>query len=147
MTSLPTRERSPWADYEFFARPEWTALRNAYAPEFPERRSFASALMYSAVADGHVDVISAFSTDGRIAAFDLLVLDDPREALPPYDAVLLVSPRARKIPKLLAALRPLVQAIGDEEMRHANKRVDLDREPTAAVAETLSTALSATLQR
>jgi len=135
------------ADYEFFARPEWTALRNAYALEFREQRSFDSTLMYSAAADGHVDVISAFSTDGRIAAFDLLVLDDPREALPPYDAVLLVSPRARKIPKLLAALRPLVQAIGNEEMRHANKRVDLDREPTAAVAEALSIALSTELQR
>jgi ABC-type multidrug transport system ATPase subunit len=93
--------------------------------------------------DGHVDVISAFSTDGRIAAFDLRVLDDPREALPPYDAVLLASPRARRIPELLAALRPLVQAISSEEMRRANKRVDLDREPTGAVAQ----ALSATLQR
>ena len=43
---------------------------------------------------GEVDVISAFSTDGRIAAYDLVLLDDPREAIPPYDAVLLLAPGA-----------------------------------------------------
>ncbi|MBW2419567.1 MAG: ABC transporter permease/substrate-binding protein [Deltaproteobacteria bacterium] len=135
------RKLSMGADYEFFARPEWTALRDAYSLRFREQRSFDSALMYSAVADGHVDVISAFSTDGRIAAFDLVVLDGPREALPPYDAVVLVSPRARKSPELLAALEPLVQKITNEDMRGANKRVDLDGESTSTVAETLSAGL------
>ncbi|MEJ0041410.1 MAG: glycine betaine ABC transporter substrate-binding protein [Rhizomicrobium sp.] len=40
---------------------------------------------------GDVDVISAFSSDGRIAQYDLKVLTDPKGALPPYDAILLVS--------------------------------------------------------
>jgi osmoprotectant transport system permease protein len=48
--------------------------------------------MYRAVADGSADVITAFSSDGRIAALDLVTLADPRRALPSYDAVLLVSP-------------------------------------------------------
>ena len=49
--------------------------------------------MYPAAAAGEVDVISAYTSDGRIAEFDLAVLDDPRQAIPPYDAILLVSPK------------------------------------------------------
>ena len=47
--------------------------------------------MYRAVGSGDVDVISAFSSDGRIAQFGLKLLSDPKGALPPYDAVLLVT--------------------------------------------------------
>lgn len=49
--------------------------------------------MYRAAANGDVDVISAFSSDGRIAQYGLKILTDPRHALPPYDAVLLVPPK------------------------------------------------------
>ena len=38
-------------------------------------------------------MIAAYSSDGRIAQFDLVVLDDPKDAIPPYDAVLLISPQ------------------------------------------------------
>jgi osmoprotectant transport system permease protein len=41
------------------------------------------SLMCQAVASGAVDVIGAFSTDGRIAAYDLVVLEDARGAIPP----------------------------------------------------------------
>ena len=44
--------------------------------------------MYQAVARGEVDVISAFSTDGRIAALGLQVLRDDAGVIPPYDAIL-----------------------------------------------------------
>ena len=49
--------------------------------------------MYAAVAHGEVDVIAGYTSDGRIAQFDLAVLDDPKHAIPPYDAVLLISPQ------------------------------------------------------
>ena len=57
------------------------------------QRSYKPTFMYRALADGEVDVISAFSSDGRIAAQDLVVLDDPKHAIPSYDAVMLISPR------------------------------------------------------
>jgi osmoprotectant transport system permease protein len=65
-------------DYEFFDRPEWSALRDAYGLNFRRQRQMDSTFMYGAVVNGEVDVISAFSSDGRIARFDLLVLEDPR---------------------------------------------------------------------
>jgi osmoprotectant transport system permease protein len=80
--------------------------------------------MYRALADGDVDVISAFSSDGRIAAQDLLVLEDPEQAIPSYDAVVLISPRRAADPVLRRALTPLIGAIPIERMRVANFMVD-----------------------
>jgi osmoprotectant transport system permease protein len=71
-------------------------------------------------------VVTAFSSDGRVAADDLLVLDDPRGAILPYDAVILVGARRANDPLLLRALLPLVGALSVEAMREANYRVDRD---------------------
>jgi len=84
--------------------------------------------MYEAVATGEVDVISAFSSDGRIAAYDLVVLDDPKHVIPPYDAVVLVSPKAARDRRLVEALRPLLSAVRVEWMRQANLMVDRDED-------------------
>ncbi|TVQ60476.1 MAG: ABC transporter permease subunit [Phycisphaerales bacterium] len=125
-------------DYEFFARPEWAALLQRYGLSFADRRSMDSTLMYGAVAEGQVDVIGAFSTDGRLNAYDLVVLDDVRNAFPPYDALLMLSARAASDERLVAALLPLVRAIDDEAMRHANMLVDVDRRTVDEAARTLA---------
>jgi osmoprotectant transport system permease protein len=82
--------------------------------------------------DGSVDVISAFSSDGRIAADNLVVLPDVKRAIPSYDAVILISPRRRNDETLLAALAPLVGAIPVERMRQANYMVDRDADKATA---------------
>ena len=84
--------------------------------------------MYRALQSGEVDVISAFSSDGRIAADDLVLLTDPKDALPPYDAVILVSPEKRDDPRLRRALAGLVGSIGVTRMQTANYSVDRDRD-------------------
>ena len=122
-------------DYEFFGRPEWAAVQAAYGLAFQDERSMDASLMYQAAAQGDVDVISAFSTDGRIAAFDLLVLEDDRGAIPPYDAVMLAGPRlAGDYPEAVEALRQLVGTIDADRMRRMNLAVDQDGESPAAVA-------------
>ena len=129
------RELSIAGDFEFFARPEWAAIRKAYGLAFRERRQMQSTFMYAAAADGEVDVISAYTSDGRIAQYDLVVLADPKNAIPPYDAILLVSPQRAHDKALLAALRPLVNAIDVARMRMANSRASRDKEresPTQA---------------
>jgi osmoprotectant transport system permease protein len=82
--------------------------------------------MYRALTSGQADVISAFSSDGRIAADDLVVLDDPRHALPPYDAVVLVSPKRAYDQRLLGVLKPLIGKIDVTAMRAANLSIDRD---------------------
>jgi osmoprotectant transport system permease protein len=113
-------------DYEFFGRPEWDAVRKAYSINFREQRQMQPEFMYAAVAHGEVDVIAGYTSDGRIAQFDLAVLDDPKHAIPPYDAVLLISPQRMNDAALLAALRSLVDAIDVTMMRGANLRASGD---------------------
>lgn len=111
-------------DYEFFNRPEWRAIRSTYSLRFRDQATFDPAFLYESVARGDVDVISAFTTDGRLDAYDLIVLEDPRGAIPPYDALLMLSPAAADRPGVAEALRPLVGAIDAETMRGANDLVD-----------------------
>ncbi|MEE9278839.1 MAG: ABC transporter permease/substrate-binding protein [Myxococcota bacterium] len=112
-------------DYEFFVRPEWKALVDAYGLRFRAQRSMDASLMYQAAATGDVDVISAFSTDGRIAAFELRLLEDDRGAIPPYDAIVLVGPRLmREEPAVVEALRLLDGILDERAMQRLNLEVD-----------------------
>jgi osmoprotectant transport system permease protein len=115
------------SDYEFFSRPEWKALQDNYQLDFRQQLTMDPVLMYGAISQGDVDVISAYSTDGRIAAYDLVVLKDTRQALPPYDAVLLLSAEAARREDVVEPLGALIGSINDRTMRQANKLVDLDR--------------------
>jgi len=109
-------------DYEFFARPEWKAVRDAYGLRFRQQRTMQPDFMYRAAADGSVDVVSAYSSDGQIAKDDLVTLADPKHVLPPYDAVLLLAPKRAHDETLIAALKPLIGAIDVKVMREANLR-------------------------
>jgi osmoprotectant transport system permease protein len=114
------------ADLEFLSRPEWRSVQSRYLLAFAGQRSYSPTFMYRAVADGSADVITAFSSDGRIAALDLVTLADPRRALPSYDALLLVSPRRAGDARFTGALAPLIGAIPVGRMRQANLMVDRD---------------------
>lgn len=133
-------------DLEFLNRPEWQAVEARYDPAFRTMRPYSPTFMYRALADGSVDVISAFSSDGRIAAMDLVALEDPLGALPRYDALLLLTRAAAADPRLVAALRPLVGAIPIDRMRAANWMVDRDRDKRspAQAARWLAAGLDAT---
>jgi len=113
-------------DFEIFSRPEWRALRRVYGVNFGTERQYQANFLYRALVSGDVDVISAFSSDGRIARYGLKVLPDPKGALPPYDAVLLVARAHAADAGLFAALKPLVGAIDLAAMQRANLMADRD---------------------
>jgi osmoprotectant transport system permease protein len=109
-------------DYEFFSRPEWAGLQQAYGLSFRTQRQMQPDFMYAAAASGEVDVIAGYTSDGLIAKYDLKVLDDPRHAIPPYDAIVLLAPKRATDQALQAALRPLIGSIDIADMREANLR-------------------------
>jgi len=111
-------------DPEWFERPEWFAVRDAYGLKFANQRNFSPTFMYDALRSSEADVITAYTSDGRIAADKLRVLEDPREALPSYDTLIILSPERANDERLLAALRPLLGTINVEAMREANFSVD-----------------------
>jgi osmoprotectant transport system permease protein len=110
------------ADYEFFSRPEWAGIQKAYGLAFKTQRQMQPDFMYAAVASGEIDVITGYTSDGLIAKYDLVALEDSRHAIPPYDAILLLAPKRKDDQALQAALAPLVDRIDIGTMREANLR-------------------------
>jgi osmoprotectant transport system permease protein len=110
------------ADYEFFSRPEWAGLQKAYGLKFRAQRQMQPDFMYAAAASGEVDIIAGYTSDGLIAKYDLVVLDDGRHAIPPYDAIMLLAPKRADDQALKAALAPLLGRIDIASMREANLR-------------------------
>jgi osmoprotectant transport system permease protein len=126
-----------FGDFEFFDRPEWRALVDRYGLRFGSRRAMDASLMYEALRSGSGDVISAYSTDGRIAAYGLTVLADDRGVIPPYDAIVLagVDFLARS-PEVAEAVASLAGRIDARAMRSLNAAVDLEGQRPEEVAST-----------
>ncbi|MCB0583963.1 MAG: ABC transporter permease/substrate-binding protein [Phaeodactylibacter sp.] len=94
-----------------------------------------NALMYAAVKEKEVDVISGYSTDGRIKAYGLAILEDDRHAFPPYYCTpILRKGLAEEHPEVVKALNLLAGKINDSVMTSLNYRVDFDKESPEAVA-------------
>lgn len=130
------------SDPEFFGRPVWRQLKTAYHLHFASTRPMQSTLMYQALANGEVNVITAYTSDARIDAYHLTILKDDRHVFPPYDAVLLLSPRAAKRKRLIAALKPLIGKINVNLMRKANKHVSIVGHTPAQAAHWLRSQLN-----
>ncbi len=115
---------------EFLTRPDgYQGLTVHYGFKFPlAPLQMESGLMYRAVADGIVDVICGFSTDGRIPAYDLVVLEDDKRFFPPYYAAPLIrADTLREHPELEGILNRLAGSISGETMQRLNYAVDEKR--------------------
>jgi len=85
----------------------------------------SDAIMYKAAFEMKLDVISGYSTDGRLKAFDLVTLKDDKGIFPPYYAAPLVRKEIlEKYPELAPALNLLAGKINDSIMTELNYRVD-----------------------
>jgi osmoprotectant transport system permease protein len=134
------------SDYEFFSREEWRSVERTYGLAFRQRRTMDPSLLYQAIAARQVDVITAYSSDGRIDASGLVTLEDDRGAIPPYDAVVLASPRlSREAPDVVEAVSRLEGEIDVARMRALNRMVDEDgRTPSEAARAFLASRAKAT---
>lgn len=93
-------------------------------------------IMYKAAYKKELDVISGSSTDGRVKAFDLVVLDDDKHIFPPYYAAPIVRQATLdKYPELEPALNKLSGTINDSIMTELNYRVDHLKQDPARVAK------------
>ncbi|MEM1211989.1 MAG: ABC transporter permease/substrate-binding protein [Planctomycetota bacterium] len=129
-------------DIEFFERPEWAAVRDGYGLRFADRRPMVPTLMYPAIRSGEVDVITAFTSDGRVLRDRLRLLRDTKGVFPPYDAVVLVSERAARDERFVEVLRGLVGAVELSTMQRANAMVDVEGKSVGDAAAWLERAIS-----
>ena len=123
-------------DLEFMGRADgYPGLSKHYDLDFDNTRQLDPALMYQALKEKQVDVISGFATDGRIKAYDIQVLADDKNFFPPYYAAPLVRGETlRKYPQLTEVLGKLTNQISDQTMAELNYLVDEKKQPTNQVA-------------
>ncbi|MBC8030965.1 MAG: ABC transporter permease subunit [Pyrinomonadaceae bacterium] len=115
---------------DFMSRADgYPGFSKAYGLRFAEQpREMNLSLTYIALSTGKVDLIAGNSTEGRIAAMDLVQLADDRRYFPPYEAVYLVRTASlSRVPALGEVLEKLAGAISTDEMRQLNYEVDANK--------------------
>lgn len=114
------------ADPEFVAREDaLPGLQEAYGIEFGNVQSLDVGLLYSAVAEGEVDISAASSTDGNVLALDLVLLEDDLGFFPPYFAAPVVRQEVLdQSPEVAGILNQLAGRIDDQTMQGLNGQVD-----------------------
>lgn len=121
---------------EFMGRPDgYQKVVDTYGVDFTTT-ILNNALMYKAVYEGEVDVISGYATDGRVEAYNLRQLGDDRHAFPPYYCVPIMQKKlAEENKKLTDALGLLAGRINDSVMTVLNYQVDFDKISPEQVAQ------------
>ncbi|OGT68746.1 MAG: hypothetical protein A3J38_07170 [Gammaproteobacteria bacterium RIFCSPHIGHO2_12_FULL_45_9] len=110
-------------------------LKQKYGLRFKAIKELEPTLMYEAIHRKDVDVILAFSTDGRIPAYHLTILEDDRGLFPPYDGAPIVrSSVLQSYPELVPVLEKLAQTLDDHTIQQLNYLVDLKKRSPARVA-------------
>jgi len=115
-----------YCTHEFIERPDGLrGMAGFYGLRFRSVRGMDPGLTYMAARQGKADVIDAFSTDGRIPAFNLMILDDDRHFFPPYHACPFIREDAlKRFPGLDGVLGSLAGKISDGDMQKMNYAVD-----------------------
>ncbi|MCF6136205.1 glycine betaine ABC transporter substrate-binding protein [Pseudalkalibacillus berkeleyi] len=121
---------------EFYERPDgMDPFVKKYDLSFKKEESLDPNLMYRAVKDGEVDVITAFTTDGRIPRFNLKTVEDDKNFFPPYYAAPIIRQEALdKFPDVEKVMKELEGKISSEDMAKMNAKVDIDNEDPKQVA-------------
>lgn len=121
---------------DFMSRADgYPGFARTYGFQFQEIREMDLALTYRALAERQVDLIAGNSTDGLIARYELVQLDDDRNYFPPYDAVPVARQAALETyPNLRAVLKELGGILTVQEMRRLNYAVDGEKRRPAEVA-------------
>ncbi|NLV87081.1 MAG: glycine/betaine ABC transporter substrate-binding protein [Clostridiales bacterium] len=126
------------AEHEFFDRQDgYDGLVETYSMTFKgEPKKMNVSLKYQAIGNGDMDVTDAFSTDGAIMQYDLVVLEDDLGFFPPYYAAPIIrNDTLEKHPELEDVLNVLADAIDDAAMTELNYKVDVEGQDVANVAK------------
>lgn len=122
--------------HEFAERPDgYPGLAELYGIEFGNVKSLDPGLTYAAVRDNKADACDAFSTDGRIIAFNLRSLEDDMKFFPDYSCAPIVRKETLdKHPEIADALGKLKGKLTQETMQMLNAKVDLEKQDAKQVA-------------
>lgn len=124
---------SSWLNREGDGYPGFT---KEYGFKFDTIRPMQIGLVYDALNSNNLDVAVGYSTDGRIAAYDLKVLKDDKQFFPPYDAsAVATNELLDKHPELKPIINKLDKKVSTSEMQKLNYQADGEGQEPAVVAE------------
>lgn len=104
----------------------YKAFVEEYGFEFGKTFPMDIGLVYKAVSDKEVDIVLAYSTDGRIKEYGLKVLKDDKHFFPPYQgSAVATNEILEKHPDLSKIINKLVGKISTEKMTELNHKVDV----------------------
>lgn len=111
-------------------------LEKAYNMTFKDVKPVDGGLRYTALVNNETQVIDAFTTDGLIDKFNLVVLEDDKNFFPPYDAVTVVrEDTLEKYPELREVIGKLDGRLTEEKMRKMNYEVDINKRDVKSVVK------------
>ncbi|HEX8461783.1 MAG TPA: ABC transporter permease/substrate-binding protein [Segetibacter sp.] len=121
---------------EFMGRSDgYLGLKNKYGLNI-RTVVISDAVMYKAAYENQLDVISGYSTDGRLKAYNLVVLKDDKVIFPPYYAAPIVNQDVlKKYPEVERTLNMLSGTISDSIMTDLNYKVDYLKQSPERVAK------------
>src|SRR5699024_7969252 len=103
----------------------YAAFQSLYGFDFDTTYPMQIGLVYDALQAGSMDVVLGYSTDGRIASYDLVVLEDDLNLFLPYDASPVASKEILEMyPELETILLKLADTLTDDKMQEMNYEVD-----------------------
>ncbi|RMQ40112.1 Substrate-binding region of ABC-type glycine betaine transport system [Pseudomonas cichorii] len=98
-------------------------------------RQMDAGLVYTALRNGQVFAGLVYTTDGRLNAFKLKVLEDDKHYFPDYTAAPVIRQEYLDAhPEIATLLKPLADLLDNQTMIELNARVDVDHESPATVA-------------
>ncbi|GJL52885.1 MAG: ABC transporter permease [Nitrospirales bacterium] len=122
--------------YEFVKRPDGIpGLQHTYGLTFKEIVTMQQTIKYQAADTGDVDVLDVYTTDGRLAVYDLQVLNDDRHFFPPYEAAVLIrEDTLKRFPQLGTVLAALSNSLDTQAMQTLNLRLQEKGDSVTRVA-------------
>ncbi|MBP1947173.1 ABC transporter substrate-binding protein [Virgibacillus litoralis] len=114
----------------------YKGFQETYGYKFAEARGMDVALMYEGIANGDLDVVTAYTVDPQLKEYDLKVLKDDKHFFPPYEASLVarnsVIDENSEIDKIVEST---VGLISTEEMTDLIYEVDIEKRSIKEVSE------------
>ena len=115
-----------------FAMP---ALTKEYGIKFKESIGVDGAIRYTALMNGEVDVIDAFSTDALVKKFDLVILEDDKTVFPSYQAFPVIrNETLEEYPEIAELINEVLSKLDNEKMMDLNFKVDVEQQNPEDVA-------------
>ncbi|MGW7997562.1 osmoprotectant ABC transporter substrate-binding protein [Staphylococcus xylosus] len=115
----------------------YAPFQKHYGFGFNSLKPMQIGLVYDALKNDKLDVALGYTTDGRIAAYDLVVLKDDKNFFPPYDASAVAPNKLlKKHPQIKKSISKLDDKISTEQMQKLNYEADGNGKEPAVVAET-----------